>query len=83
MNMASLCYLPDEKESTLERLRREFYEFEKLVDKYFDDLDNVEEMCEEAQANMERFQLKAEAKKEIVRQDAKMQAKLCSAVKEM
>lgn len=82
-NIGSVCCLRDEKESTIERLQREFHELKKRVDKYFDALNNVEEMCEQAQGNIERFQLKAKAEKEIVKRDAEIQAKLYSAVKEM
>lgn len=81
--LESVCRTPGEKESSIERLQRQFYELEKRVDMYFDDLDNVEEMCEQAKADIEWFKLKAKAEKDIVRKDAETQAKLYSAVKEV
>lgn len=81
--LESVCRTPGGKESSIERLQRQFYELEKRVDMYFDDLDNVEEMCEQAKADIEWFKLKAKAEKDIVRKDAETQAKLYSAVKEM
>ena len=75
--------LPGEKESCIDRLQRQLHELEKRVDKYFDDLENVEEMCEQAKANIERFQLRAKVGKELVKKDAEIQAKLYSAVKEL
>ena len=74
--------LPGEKESCIDRLQRQLHELEKRVDKYFDDLENVEEMCEQAKANIEKFQLRAIGGKELVKKDAEIQAKLYSAVKE-
>ena len=41
------------------------------------------EMCEQAKANIEGFQLKAKVEKEFVKKDAEIQAKLYSAVKEL
>ena len=58
------------------RLQRQVCELEKRVDKYFQNLENVEEMCEEAKAEIKRFQLKADESKEIVKRDAEVQAKL-------
>ena len=77
------CAVPDKEESTSDRWQRQFQELEKRVDKYFDDLDNVQEMCEQAQVDVERFQLKANVEKEIAKKDAELQVKLFSAVKEM
>ncbi len=42
-----------------------------------------EEMCEQANADVERFQLKATVEREILKKDAEMQMKLFSAVREM
>lgn len=81
--LESVCCMPGEKESYIDRLQRQLHELEKRVDKYFDDLDIVEEMCEQAQTDIEWFKLKAEAEKEIAKKEAEIQAKLCSAVKEM
>ena len=41
------------------------------------------EMCEQAKANIEGFQLKAKVEKEFVKKDAEIQAKLYSVVKEL
>ena len=81
--LESTWSLPDENESCIERLQRQLHELEKRVDKYFDDLDDAKEMCEQAKANIERFQLKAKVEKELVKKDAEIQAKLYSAVKEL
>ena len=80
--LESTWSLPNEKESCIAyRLQRQLHELEKRVDKYFDDLDDAKEMCEQAKANIEGFQLKAKVEKELVRKDAEMQAKLYAAVK--
>ncbi|XP_078364023.1 uncharacterized protein LOC144648283 [Oculina patagonica] len=90
--MASICvknyvksvrHFPDGKESTADKLQRQLRELERRVDKYFDDLDNVEIICEQAKADIERFQLKAKVEKEILKKDAEIQMKLFSAVREM
>ena len=81
--LESTWSLPDENESCIEILQRQLHELEKRVDKYLDDLDDVKEMCEQAKANIERFQLKAKVEKELVKKDAEIQAKLYSAVKEL
>lgn len=82
-HLESESYSIKKQESTADKLQRQLGELEKRVDKYFDDLDNVEEMCKEAQANVKRFQQRAEAKKDIVKKDAEIQAKLFSQMKEM
>lgn len=64
-------------------MQRQLQELEKRVDKYIDDLDNVADLCGQAKADIDRFQLKAKVEKEIVKKDAEMQAKLYSAVKEL
>ena len=57
--------MADKKESTVDKFERHFREHEKRTDKYFDDLNKVEEMCQQATEDMKRFQLlKAEADKE-------------------
>ena len=73
----------NKQESTADKLQRQLSELERRVDKYFDELDNVEEMCKDVQAKVKRFQLRAEAKKEIVKKDAEIQAKLFSQMKGM
>lgn len=75
--------LSGEKESSVDRLQRQLHELEKRVNKYFDDLENFEEMREQAEANIKGFQLKAKVEKELVKKDAAVQAKLYSAVKEL
>ncbi len=79
----SVRHSPDEKENTADTLQRQLRELETRVDKYFDDLDNVEEMCEQAKADVETFQLKAKVEKEILKKDAEIQIKLFSVVREM
>ena len=71
------------QENTADKLQRQLSELERRVEKYFDNLDNVEEMCKDAQAKVKRFQLRAEAKKKIVKKDAEIQAKLFSQMKEV
>ena len=79
----SESYSQNKQESTADKLKRQLGELERRVDKYFDDLDNVEEMCKEAQAKLKRFQLQAEAEKEIVKKDKEVRTKLFSQMKEM
>lgn len=79
----SLCDVPDEEEGTIDKFERKFRELENRVDKYFDDLDEVEEMCKRAKEDVRRFHLKAEAEKQIVKRDGELQAKLYSSIKEM
>jgi len=81
--LASVCHMLGENESTTDRLQRQLYELKKRADKYFDDLDDVEEMCRQAKADIEWFKLKAEAEKDTAKKDAEIQAKLYSAMKEM
>lgn len=69
-NLQSLCHMPGENESSINRLQRQFQDLEKRVDKYFDDLVNAEQMCEQAKADMEWFKLKAQAKKWLVKKIA-------------
>lgn len=82
-NLKSESYSLDKQESTADKLKRQLGELERRVDKYFEDLDNVEEMCKEAQEKVKRLQLTAQAKREIVKKDAEIQAKLFSQMKEM
>ncbi|RMX49212.1 hypothetical protein pdam_00005849 [Pocillopora damicornis] len=65
------------------KCEREFRELKQRADKYFDDLDKVEEMCQRAKQDVERIQLEAQAKKEIAKRDAVFQANLYFAVQEM
>ena len=82
-HLKSESYSVNKQQSTADKLQRQLSELERRVEKYFDDLDNFEEMCKDAQAKMKRFQLRAEAEKEIVKKDAEIQAKLFSQMKEM
>ena len=82
-HLKSESHSVNKQESTADKLQRQLSELERRVGKYFDDLDNFKEMCKVAQAKMKRFQLRAEAKKEIVKKDAEIQAKLFSQMKEM
>ena len=80
-HVKSKSYSLNKQESTADKLQRQLSELERRVDKYFDDLDNAGEMCKDAQAKVKRFQLRAEAKKEIVKKDAEIQSKLFSKMK--
>lgn len=76
-------HLTEEKESTTDRLQRQVCELENRVDKYLHNLENVEEMCEQARTDIKRFQVEANETKEIVKKDADVQPKLFSALSEM
>ena len=78
--MTRVCALPDKKENSIDKLQRQFDELQKRVDKYFDDLEDVEEMCKQAQEDVKRFQLKANVEKEIVKKDVEIQDSLFSEV---
>ena len=82
-HLKSKSHSLNKQEGTADKLQRQLSELERRVDKYLDDLDNVEEMCKDVQAKVKRFQLRAEAKKEIVKKDAEIQAKLFSQMKGM
>ena len=71
------------EESVYDKVVKEFRELEKNANKYFDNLDTVEEMCYKAKRDAQRFRLKAEADKELLKRDAALRAKLYSAVQEM
>ncbi|RMX49911.1 hypothetical protein pdam_00017286 [Pocillopora damicornis] len=71
------------EESVYDKVVRQFRELEKNADKYFDNLDAVEEMCHQAKKDAQRFRLKAEADKELLKRDAAVRAKLYSSVTEM
>ena len=75
--------VPGKEESVYEKVVRQFRELEKNADKYFDNLDAVEEMCYKAKKDAQRFRLKAEADKELLKRDAAVRAKLYSAVLQM
>ena len=68
------------EESVYDKVLRQFRELEKNADKYFDNLDAVEEMCHQAKKDAQRFRLKAEADKELLKRDAAVRAKLFSSV---
>ena len=82
-HLKSKSYSLKQQESTADTLQRQLGELERRVDKYFNDLDNVEEMCKNAQVKVKRFQLRVEARKEIVKKDAEIQSKLFSKMKGM
>ena len=50
--VARASYLSDEKERQIDKLQWQFYELKKQCDKYFDDLDDVEDTCKQAKENM-------------------------------
>ena len=58
------------EESVYDKVVKEFRELEKNANKYFDNLDAVEEMCYKAKRDAQRFRLKAEADKELLKRDA-------------
>ena len=72
--------VPGKEESVYDKVVRQFRELEKNADKYFDNLDAVEEMCYKAKKDVQRFRLKAEADKELLKRDAAVRAKLYSSV---
>ena len=72
--------VPGNKESVYDKVVKEFCELEKNADKYFDNLDAVEEMCYKVKKDAQRFRLKAEADKELLKRDAAVRAKLFSSV---
>ena len=78
----TVCALPDEKERPIDKLQRKFCELEQRVHKYFDDLDDVEEMCIQAREDVKQFQLIAKMEKETVKKDAEIQATPFSALTE-
>ena len=55
--VARASYLSDEKERQIDKLQRQFYELKKQCDKYFDDLDDVEDTCKQAKENMKAARL--------------------------
>ena len=71
------------EESVYDKVVREFRELEKNADKYFDNLDAVEEMCYKAKKDAQRFRLKAEADRELLKREAAVRAKLYSSVLQM
>jgi len=81
------CYWKDlleyDDESSIDRLQRALRELEKRVDRYFEDLGEIEKMCKQAHADVKRFQLKAKVEKNSEERDAEIQDKLFSAVKGM
>ena len=80
-DLESESYSLDKQESTTDKLKRQLGELKRGADKYFEDLDNVEEMCREAQLKAKRLQLEAQAKREVVKKDAEIQAKLFTQMK--
>ena len=73
-HLKSESYSLKKQESTANKLQRQLGELERRVDMYFNDLDNVEEMCKDAQAKVKRFQLRSEAKREIAKKEARYKA---------
>ena len=49
--VARASYLSDEKERQIDKLQWQFYELKKQCDKYFDDLDDVEDTWKQAKEN--------------------------------
>ena len=61
---------PGKEESVYDKVVKKFRELEKNADKYFGNLDAVEEMCYQTKKDAERFRLEAEAVKEILKRGA-------------
>ena len=61
---------PGKEESVYDKVVKEFRELAKNADRYFDNLDAVEEMCYQAKKDAGRFRLEAEAVKEILKRGA-------------
>ena len=61
---------PGKEESVYDKVVKEFRELEKNADKYFGNLDAVEEMCYQTKKDAERFRLEAEVVKEILKRGA-------------
>ena len=57
--MESSRNLSYKDKSFVGKCEREFRELKQRSDKYFDDLEKVEEMCQRAKQEVERIQLKA------------------------
>ena len=76
-------YFSKREESTADELQKQLDELEWRADKYFDGLDNIDEICRQARADVKRFEQKAQAEREIVRKEAQIQAKLFSELQEM
>ena len=76
-------YLPENEESTADILQRQLNELERRVETCFDSFDLFEEMCRQTKADVKRFELKAQAEREIARKDAEIQAKLFSELQEI
>ena len=55
--VARASYLSDEKERQIDKLQWQFYELKKQCDKYFDDLDDVEDTRKQAKENMKAARL--------------------------
>ena len=55
--VARASYLSDEKERQIDKLQRQFYELKKQCDKYFNNLDDVKNMCKQAKKNMKTARL--------------------------
>ena len=81
--LKSESYSFNKPESTTDKLQRQLDELKWRVNKYFDDLRNVEKMRKEAQMDMEQFRLEAEVERESARKDAEKRAKRLSRIKEM
>ena len=81
--MESSRNLSYKDKSFVGKCEREFRELKQRSDKYFDDLEKVEEMCQWAKQEVERIQLKAQAKRELIKRDAVVRANLYFAVQEM
>ena len=80
--MKSLRRFHDKEERTVDKLQRQLDELERRVQKCFDSFDDLEEMCRQTKEDVKRFEMKAQAEREVARKDAEIQAKLFSELQE-
>ncbi|KAL9969072.1 hypothetical protein ACROYT_G021237 [Oculina patagonica] len=70
-------------ESSIDRLQRALRELEKRVERYFEDLSDIEKNVQASTCGCREVQLKAKVEKKMAKRDAEIQDKLFSAVKWM
>ena len=70
-------------ESATERLQRELHELKNRVRRYHEDLDHVEEMCEETKVDIKRVKTKAEQHCKIVKTESAREARIIAKLTEM
>ena len=73
----------DEEESTADELQRLLDELDRRVQRYYASFHDLEEVCRQTKEDVKRFELKAQAERQIARKDAEIQAKLFSELQEI